>query len=480
MSTKDLGITVKKAADLSEWYTQVVTKAQLADYSSAKGFMILMPHGFSIWESIKEHFDKRIKEIGHRNAYFPLLIPERLLKREAEHFEGFTPEVFWVTHSGNNELGERLAIRPTSETIINEAYSRWVKSWRDLPVLINVWNSVLRAEITSTKPFIRTTEFLWQEGHTVHGTEEEAESEVMTILEIYRRLVEDQVAIPVLVGKKTEKEKFKGAVYTTTLEAMMPDGKAIQMGTSHHLGQNFSKPFEIKFLGKDEKEHFAWTTSWGISWRLIGAMIMAHGDDKGLVLPPKIAPIQVVFVPIHYKESDKVTILQTAHNIADGLEKHSTRTFIDDREQYTPGWKYHEWEMKGVPLRVEIGPRDMESKQITLVRRDTGDRMVIARGDSEKRIVDLLDNLQESMFQKAKRLKEELTSKASDMGAFRKILDQRGGFIEAFLCEEACELKIKEETGATVRVVPFDQSEKGECIYCRSPSARRVYFARSY
>ena len=237
MSTKDLGITVKKAEDLSEWYTQVVTKAQLADYSSAKGFMVLMPYGFSIWESIKEHFDRKIKEIGHRNAYFPLLIPERLLKRESEHFEGFTPEVFWVTHSGNNELGERLAIRPTSETIINESYSRWVKSWRDLPVLINVWNSVLRAEITSTKPFIRTTEFLWQEGHTVHGTEEEAEHEVMTILEIYRRLVEDQVAIPALVGKKTEKEKFKGAVYTTTLEAMMPDGKAIQMGTSHHLGQ---------------------------------------------------------------------------------------------------------------------------------------------------------------------------------------------------------------------------------------------------
>src|SRR6266480_401058 len=313
MSTKDLGITVKKAADLSEWYTQVVTKAQLADYSSAKGFMVLMPNGFSIWESIKEHF------------------------------EGFTPEVFWVTHSGNNELGERLAVRPTSETIINEAYSRWVKSWRDLPVLINVWNSVLRAEITSTKPFIRTSEFLWQEGHTVHETEEEAEKEVMTILEIYRRLVEDQIAIPVLVGKKTEREKFKGAVYTTTLEAMMPDGKAMQMGTSHHLGQNFSKPFEIKYLGKDEKEHFAWTTSWGISWRLIGAMIMAHGDDKGLVLPPRVAPTQVVFVPIHYKESDKTVILEAAHHIAEGLGKHSIRTYVDDREQYTPGWKYHEW-----------------------------------------------------------------------------------------------------------------------------------------
>ena len=481
MSTKHLGITVKKAEDLSEWYTQVVTKAQLADYSSAKGFMVLMPYGFSIWESIKEHFDRKIKEIGHRNAYFPLLIPERLLKREAEHFEGFTPEVFWVTHSGNNELGERLAIRPTSETIINESYSRWVKSWRDLPVLINVWNSVLRAEITSTKPFIRTTEFLWQEGHTVHGTEEEAEKEVMTILEIYRRLVEDQVAIPVLVGKKTEKEKFKGAVYTTTLEAMMPDGKAIQMGTSHHLGQNFSKPFEIKFLGKDEKEHFAWTTSWGISWRLIGAMIMAHGDDKGLVLPPKIAPIQVVFVPIHYKESDKVTILQTAHHVADGLGKHSIRTFIDDREQYTPGWKYHEWEMKGVPLRVEIGPRDMQSKQITIVRRDTGKKTAVPQSDAVANIVTILEEIQQSLLQRARDTQDKLTTTATDMKGLTHAIEATGGFVRAFLSEDNdCEDKIQQETGATVRIVPFKESARGKCVLCGSPNSREVYFARSY
>ncbi|MBO0889201.1 proline--tRNA ligase, partial [Candidatus Bathyarchaeota archaeon] len=415
MSTKDLGITVKKAEDLSEWYTQVVTKAQLADYSSAKGFIVVMPYGFSIWESIKAHFDQKIKEIGHQNAYFPLLIPERLLKKEAEHFEGFTPEVFWVTHSGNNELGERLAIRPTSETIINEAYGRWVKSWRDLPVLINVWNSVVRAEITGTKPFIRTTEFLWQEGHTVHATEEEAEREVMAILEIYRQLVEDQLAIPVLVGKKTEAEKFKGAVYTTTLEAMMPDGKAIQMGTSHHLGQNFSKPFEIKYLGKDEKEHFAWTTSWGISWRLIGATIMSHGDDKGLVLPPKVAPTQVVFVPIHYKESDKQVILQTTRDISENLRKQSIRTFIDDREQYTPGWKYHEWEMKGVPLRVEIGPRDMLSKQITVVRRDTGKKATVLQTEAVAQIHNILDEIQQFLFQKAKETQQKLTTTAANM-----------------------------------------------------------------
>lgn len=481
MSTKDLGISVKKAADLSEWYTQVVTKAQLADYSSAKGFMVLMPHGFSIWESIKEHFDRKIKEIGHRNAYFPLLIPERLLKREAEHFEGFTPEVFWVTHSGNNELGERLAIRPTSETIINEAYSRWVKSWRDLPVLINVWNSVLRAEITSTKPFIRTSEFLWQEGHTVHETEAEAEREVMTILEIYRRLVEDQIAIPVLVGKKTEREKFKGAVYTTTLEAMMPDGKAIQMGTSHHLGQNFSKPFEIKYLGKDEKEHFAWTTSWGISWRLIGAMIMAHGDDKGLVLPPRVAPIQVVFVPIHYKESDKKVILETARHIAEGLAKQSVRTYIDDREQYTPGWKYHEWEMKGVPLRVEIGPRDTQSKQITLVRRDNGKKTPVPLSDSTTHIVNTLDEIQQSLLHTAKETQAKLTATANNMKEFAHIIETTGGFVKAFLSEDNdCEERIKLETGATVRIVPFKESARGQCLYCGAPNSREVVFARSY
>ena len=481
MSAKDLGITVKKAADLSEWYTQVVTKAQLADYSSAKGFMILMPYGFSIWENIKGHFDKRIKEIGHRNAYFPLLIPERLLKREAEHFEGFTPEVFWVTHSGNNELGERLAIRPTSETIINEAYSRWVKSWRDLPVLINVWNSVLRAEITSTKPFIRTSEFLWQEGHTVHETEEEAEKEVMTILEIYRRLVEDQIAIPVLVGKKTEREKFTGAVSTTTLEAMMPDGKAIQMGTSHHLGLNFSKPFEIKYLGKDEKEHFAWTTSWGISWRLIGAMIMSHGDDKGLVLPPRVAPTQVVFVPIHYKESDKTVILETAHHIAESLGKRSIRNYVDDREQYTPGWKYHEWEMKGVPLRVEIGPRDMESKQITLVRRDTGKKTTAPQADSVAQIVKTLDEIQQSLLHKSQETLAKLTTTANNMKEFAHIIETTGGFVKAFLSEgNDCEERIKLETGATVRIVPFKESARGQCVYCGVTNSREVVFARSY
>jgi len=315
----------------------------------------------------------------------------------------------------------------------------------------------------------------------VHESEEEAEKEVMTILEIYRKLVEDQIAIPVLVGKKTEREKFKGAVYTTTLEAMMPDGKAIQMGTSHHLGQNFSKPFEIKYLGKDEKEHFAWTTSWGISWRLIGAMIMAHGDDKGLVLPPRVAPTQVVFVPIHYKESDKTVILEAAHHIADGLGKHSIRTYVDDREQYTPGWKYHEWEMKGVPLRVEIGPRDMESKQITLVRRDTGKKTAVPQADSVTHIVGMLDEIQQSLLHKAKETQAKLTTTANNMKEFAHIIETTGGFVKAFLSEDNdCEERIKLETGATVRIVPFKESARGLCVYCGARNSREVVFARSY
>lgn len=480
MSGKELGITVKKAEDLSEWYTQVVTKAQLADYSSAKGFMVLMPYGYSIWEKIKEDFDKKIKALGHKNAYFPLLIPERLLKTETEHFAGFNPEVFWVTHSGDTELSEKLAVRPTSETIINESYSKWVKSWRDLPVLINVWNSVVRAEITSTRPFLRTSEFLWQEGHTVHETEEQAEKEVMTILKIYSELVREELAVPILVGKKTEREKFKGAVYTTTIEAMMPDGKALQMGTSHHLGQKFSIPFEIKFLGKDEKEHYAWTTSWGISWRLIGAAILNHGDDRGLILPPKIAPTQVVIIPIFYKETDSKDISEEATHLSSQLEKMGIRTLIDDRAQYTPGWKYHEWEMKGIPLRIEIGPKDIQAKQVMIVRRDTREKIPVSRSEAKDRIHSILSEIQMHLYEKAKKSFDSLTTSASDMQSFKKIIETKGGFVKAFLSDDACEEKIKIETGATVRVVPMETRHKGNCVYCGRPDSGEVYFARSY
>jgi len=480
MSSKELGITVKKDQDLSEWYTQVVTKAQLADYSSAKGFMVLMPYGYSIWEKIKEDFDKKIKAIGHKNAYFPLLIPERLLKTETEHFAGFTPEVFWVTHSGDTELAEKLAVRPTSETIIYESYSKWVKSWRDLPILINVWNSVVRAEITSTRPFLRTTEFLWQEGHTVHETEREAEEEVMTILGIYTKLVEDELAIPILAGKKTEREKFKGAVYTTTMEAMMPDGKALQMGTSHHLGQKFSIPFEIKYLGRDEKEHYGWTTSWGLSWRLIGAAILSHGDDRGLILPPRIAPTQVVIIPIFYKETDQKDISDEVRYLSSQLEQIGVRTLIDDRAQYTPGWKYHEWEMKGVPLRVEIGPKDVQAKQVTAVRRDTREKIAINRSDANDRISKILSEIQNHLFDRAKKSLDGLTTTATDMQSFKKVLEEKGGFIKAFLSDDSCEEKIKIETGATVRVVPMKPAKKGKCVYCGADNSIEVYFARSY
>ena len=310
--SKEVGITVSKNEDFSEWYTQIIIKAELADYAPVKGLIVLRPDGYSIWESIKESLDKKLKATGHRNGFLPILIPESLLGKEKEHFEGFNPEVFWVTHSGDSEIGDRLALRPTSETLAYSLYSKWIKSWRDLPLKINFWNTALRAEIKGTKPFLRTSEFLWQEGHTVHVSKDEAEKEVADILEIYKKTIEEELAVPVIVGKKSEKDKFVGAVYTNTLESLMPDGKALQMGTSHFLGQNFSKPFDVKYLDENNVENFGWQTSWGISWRLIGGMIMTHSDDKGLILPPKLAPIQVIIIPIYYSKEDRGKIVQEA------------------------------------------------------------------------------------------------------------------------------------------------------------------------
>ncbi|MFH0711466.1 MAG: proline--tRNA ligase, partial [Candidatus Aenigmatarchaeota archaeon] len=329
--------------DFVEWYTQVVQKAELADYGPVQGTIAMRPYAYAIWEMIQKIFDEKIKKTGHVNAYFPTLIPESFLKKEAEHFKGFDPEVFFVTHSGSNKLGERLVVRPTSETMIYHFYSKWIRSWRDLPVLLNQWCNILRAEIKATKPFIRGSEFLWQEGHTAHATKEEADKEMLSILDEYVDIAENYLAISVLKGKKSEMEKFPGALVTTTFEGMMPDGKALQMGTSHNLGQNFSKPFEIKFLDKDKKEKFVWTTSWGISTRLLGALIMVHGNDKGLVLPPKIAPIQVVIVPVYYKEKEKKEVMKKIENLKEELK--SFRVHVDGREEYTPGWKFNEWEM---------------------------------------------------------------------------------------------------------------------------------------
>lgn len=480
--TVEIGITVKKDKDFSEWYTQLVVKAKIADYSSIKGFMVLMPYGYAIWEMIKSKLDGRFKESGHRNAYFPLLIPETLLRKEAEHFKGFVPEVFWVTHSGDSQLSERLAIRPTSETIIYESFSRWIKSWRDLPLLLNVWNSVLRAEIKSTKPFIRTSEFLWQEGHTAHATREEAEREVLEILNLYRRFIEEELAIPVISGYKSDKEKFVGALYTTTLEAMMPDGRALQMGTSHNLGQNFSKPFEIKYLGRDEKEHYVWTTSWGVSWRLIGALLMVHGDDKGAIIPPRVAPIQIVIIPIAYSEDQRKRILEESRELRALLLENGFRVELDIRPQYTPGWKFNDWEMKGVPVRIEIGPKDLERREVTIARRDTGERIHVKREALTSELDKIMSEIQKSLFEKARKLLEAYTSTAKNYEEFVEIIRSRGGFVKAYWCGgEECEEAIKAETGATIRAIPFEaEKAAGSCIYCGREAGKTAYFAKAY
>ncbi|OLC24539.1 MAG: proline--tRNA ligase [Thaumarchaeota archaeon 13_1_40CM_4_48_7] len=475
------GIDAKRNEDFSEWYTQVVLKAGLADYAPVKGFIVLRPYGYAIWESIRDLLDRRFKETGHQNAFLPVLIPESLLSKEKEHFAGFTPEVFWVTKAGDTDIGERLALRPTSETLAYSVFAKWITSYRDLPLKINFWNSALRAEIKATKPFIRTSEFLWQEGHTVHATEEEAEQEVMMILDIYRDLIENYLAVPSLTGYKSDGEKFVGAKYTTTLEGLMADGRALQMGTSHHLGQNFSKPFEIKYLGKDTKEHFAWQTSWGVSWRLIGALIMVHGDDKGLVLPPQVAPIQVVIVPIH-KDKDAKLVKDRAAEIESELKRAGIRAHMDGRDEYTSGWKFNEWEMKGVPLRINIGPRDIEKEQAEFVRRDTKEKIQSERAELVDTANKLLANIQESLLSRARAFLNENTSRPDSYSEFKSIIERRGGFVMAGWCErEECEERIKQDTGADIRVIPFEQKDKpAKCIYCGQESKKAVIFARAY
>lgn len=482
MKMSEMGITVKKSEDFSEWYTQVIVKSGLADYAPVKGCMIFREHSYAIWEKIQEVFNKRIKATGHRNVYFPMFIPESFLKKEAEHFQGFVPEVAWVTIGGDRTLEEKLAIRPTSETIMYATYAKWIRSWRDLPIKLNQWNSVVRWETEATKLFLRTREFLWQEGHTVHATKEEADHEVMEILNAYKDLMESYLAIPVLAGLKTENEKFAGALYTTTLEALMPDGKALQMGTSHQLGQNFSKVFDIKFLDQNEKERYVWQTSWGFSTRIIGAMVMVHGDDKGLILPPKVAPIQVVIVPIPYKEVDAETILTKAREIHEKLQKKGVLVVFDDRTEYTPGWKFNEWELKGVPIRIEIGPKDVKKKQLTLARRDTFERLVVKEEETMDAVSKLLEKIQENIFNRAKKFLEENITTVKTYDEFKKTLKNKGGFIKACWCSNStCEEKIKEETGATIRVVPFEKEKPfSKCLYCGEEAKEVVYFARAY
>jgi prolyl-tRNA synthetase len=478
----DMGITVKKTEDFSEWYTQVVLKSGLADYAPVKGCMIFREHSYAIWEKIQEIFNEKIKATGHRNVYFPMFIPESFLKREAKHFAGFTPEVAWVTIGGDRPLEEKLAIRPTSETIMYATYAKWIRSWRDLPIKLNQWNSVVRWETEATKLFLRTREFLWQEGHTAHATKEEADQEVMEILNAYKDVIESYLAIPVLAGVKTESEKFAGALYTTTLEALMPDGKALQMGTSHQLGQNFSKVFDIKFLDQNEKEQFVWQTSWGFSTRMIGALVMVHGDDKGLVLPPKVTPIQAVIVPIRYKDVGEDLALAKAKDVYEKLQKRGISVVLDDRTEYTPGWKFNEWELKGVPIRIEIGPRDVKQKQVTLARRDTFEKIIIKDDKTVNAVAELLEKIQKNLFERAKKSLKEKTTSVKTYDNFKQTLKTKGGFIRACWCSDpTCEEKIKEETGATIRLIPFEKEEIfSNCVYCSKEAKKVVYFGRAY
>ncbi len=478
----DTGLTIKKEEDFSEWYTQLVLKSELADYAPVKGCMIFREYSYAIWERIQEIFNKKIRVTGHRNVYFPLFIPESFLRKEAEHFEGFVPEVAWVTVGGNTQLEERLAVRPTSETIIYATFAKWVRSWRDLPIKLNQWCSVVRWETKATRLFLRTREFLWQEGHTVHVSKEEADEEAMQILRDYRDVMENYLAIPVLVGRKTESEKFAGALYTITLEALMPDGRALQMGTSHNLGQHFSKVFDIKFLDESQKEQYPWQTSWGISTRTIGALIMVHSDDKGLILPPKIAPIHVVVVPIPYKDAELGTISDKARQICENLRRTGLECVLDDRSEYTPGWKFNHWELKGVPIRVEIGPRDLKQGQVTIVRRDNCTKMQVKEEEASKTILRLLEDIQENLFNRAKRTLEEGITAVLSYEEFREVLKEKGGFIQASWCEDTlCERKIKEETGATIRLIPISkETPRSKCVYCGKEALQVVYFARAY
>ena len=479
--TKEVGITVKKSVDFSDWYTQCVIKSGIADYSPGKGFIILRPYGYAIWENIKEILDDQFKKTGHNNGFLPLLIPESLLTVEKNHFEGFMPEVYWVTKSGNNDLGEKLAVRPTSETLAYSMFSKWISSYRDLPLKLNFWNSALRAEIKSTKPLIRNSEFLWQEGHTAHSNEKEASDEVRMILDLYKMLIEEYLAIPTVSGLKTDKEKFVGANYTTCLESLMPDGKALQMATSHNLAQNFSKPFEIKFLDKDTAEHLVWQTSWGISWRVIGALIMVHGDDKGLILPPKISPTQVIIVPI-YKDESKEIVKEKAYELENKLKDSNIRAYTDDRDEYTSGWKFNEWEMKGVPLRVNIGIRDIREEQVELITRDTRERFYVKEKDLVNETLSILENIQSNMYHLAKNYLVTNTRNATRLDELLSMLDSSGGFVACSWCgKRECEDLVKEKTTADIRIIPFNTKKNiSSCIACGKEGTTEVYFGRAY
>lgn len=480
MSNKDKGF-VKEITDIEEdfarWYTDIVIKAGLADYTDTKGCIAIRPYGYAIWENIQNYTDKKFKETGVKNAYFPVLIPENLLQKEKDHVEGFAPEVAWVTEAGGEKLEEKYCIRPTSETIISTMYSKWLSSWRDLPFVYNQWCNVLRWE-KETRPFLRSREFLWQEGHTIHETAEEAKERTIQMLNIYQDVVENLLAIPTVKGIKTESEKFAGAEATYTIETMMHDGKALQSATSHYFGQNFTKPFEIKFQNREGKEEYAYQTSWGSSTRLLGALIMAHGDNRGLKLPPKVAPIQVVVVPV---AQNKEGVLEKAHELYNSL-KSMFRAEIDDRDNVSPGFKFNDWEMKGVPVRIELGPRDIENGVCVLVRRDTAEKVVVKLNEVEKVIAETLEKIHNNMFEECKKRLEEKTTIATTLDEFITSMNEHQGFIKAMWCgDPACEEKIKELTAAKSRCMPFEQEKiSDKCVCCGKPADKMVIWGRQY
>ncbi|HEY9869940.1 MAG TPA: proline--tRNA ligase [Candidatus Obscuribacterales bacterium] len=470
-----------KEAERARWYTDTILQTEMADYSPVKGCMVIRPYGYSLWENIQQALDRMIKDTGHQNAYFPMFIPESFLKKEEQHVEGFAPECAVVTHGGGKELEEPLIVRPTSETIINYMFSKWVQSWRDLPILINQWANVVRWEMR-TRLFLRTTEFLWQEGHTAHATADEAEEEARKMLAVYKDLAENWLALPVLTGEKTERERFAGAVRTYSIEAMMRDGKALQAGTSHFLGQNFSRAFDIRYQTASGELEYVWQTSWGVSTRLIGAIVMGHGDDKGLVLPPKLAPIQVVVVPIYKTDDEKSVVMERCRQIAEGL-KPDIRVHFDDRENYTPGWKFNHWEQKGVPVRLNVGPRDVANNVVEVARRDTGEKIRnVSQAGLVNELSGLLAAVQKGIYDRALAFRKENTRQISDYAEFKSSLDERNGFIESAWCGSAdCEGSIKDETKATIRVIPFDwEPVEGQCVRCSAQTAKRAVFARAY
>ena len=463
----------------SEWYVDLVLKAKLADYSDVKGCMVIRPTGYALWENIQRVLDGMFKATGHKNAYFPLLIPESYLKKEAEHVEGFSPQLAVVTHAGGSKLEEPYVIRPTSETIINRSFAKWIQSYRDLPMLINQWANVMRWEMR-TRLFLRTTEFLWQEGHTCHETEEDAEKETRQMLEIYRAFAEDYMAMPVLDGRKSESEKFAGALRTYSIEAMMQDKKALQAGTSHHLGQNFAKAFDTVFQGRDGKQHHVWQTSWGVSTRLIGGLIMTHSDDAGLIVPPRLAPVHVAIIPIAKTPEERAAVLPKANAVAQDLRAKGLSVVVDDDDTKSPGFKYNEHELSGTCLRVELGPKDLAKEQCVMVRRDVRQKEFIPLAQAVDKAQAMLDQMQKDLFQKARKFRDDNTFEVNSYDELKQTADD--GFLQAHWCESPrCEAQVKQDTNVTTRNRPFSLAQQpGKCVVCGNPSPGRIVFSKAY